>query len=130
MCMCVCVCACVRVCVCACVRVCVCVCVCACVLLTHCGCMPSGGGRIISMPPPKLQGLAASLAFLLPYPWCLLLLRQLSGDPTLSTLLLAAVYSLRTNVEMLRTVPPIHPAEAWPEWSISGHCNTSKQRLC
>ena len=41
-----------------------------------------------------------------------------------------AVYYLRTVVEMLLTVSPIHPAESWPEWSISGYGKTSTQRLC
>ena len=39
-----------------------------------------------------------------------------------------AVYSLRTVVEMLRTVPPIDPAEAWPEWSISGYMAKRRNR--
>ena len=122
------------VCGCVCVgRACVCVCVCACVidkLWLHAFWEGVVWDRTTSLPPPKLQGLAASLAFLRPHPWSLLLLPQLSGNPTLPTLSWHAVYSLRTVVEMLRTVPPIHLAESWLEWSISGYGKTSKQRLC
>ena len=64
-----------------------------------------------------------SLAFRLPCPWCLLLLPlpQLSGYPTLPTLLLARGAFFE---DCGRTV-----VEAWPEWSISGYGETSKQRL-
>ena len=55
---CVCVCACVRACLCVCVRACVCVCVID-KLWLHAF---REGDRIISLPPPKLQGLATSLA--------------------------------------------------------------------
>ena len=86
--------------------VCVYVCVRACVRACVCACYWHGQNHTSA--PPKLQGLAAYLAFLLTNPWCLLLFRNSLVIIPFLLCSWRAVYSLRTVVQMLRTVPSIH----------------------